>query len=441
MKNNNKVQNNKKTRFFHNLFYNNKYLAVFSFVAAFIVWIIVVMAFSPETTYKIEDVPVVINIENTTAEKLDLQAFTEQEYTVDVTIVGKRYSITQRDLSSDSIVVNANLNYVDSVGTHSLPLIATKSDVNADYEIVSLSTDEIEVFFDAYKEVQVDLKTEQIPEDLIPEGYYTEGSVLSSPNVTVCGAATQINKLDTDNIFAKVSDDIKDNYGPITETKHYTAVIDLVDNYGNKIDYIKLKDNTTVTITVPVMKKAEFATNVEFTNEPDNYLDFIESITITPETINICATADVVASMKNVTVGTIDFSEIKSGKNVFRFKKEDFSTNLTIFDDVDEVVVTVNVFEAFTKKFNVDSSRITISNEPENCKVSIPKSFSSLTGITLYGSQKALNDLAADDIRCVVDMTGYTGKTGRDEVTAKIVVKNQSCWAYGKYSIPIDVVA
>ena len=82
MKRNNQTKNG-KAPFFHKLFYNNRYLAVFSFIAAFITWIVVVMEFSPETTYKIQDVPVEINIENTTAEKLDLQPFTEKEYTVD----------------------------------------------------------------------------------------------------------------------------------------------------------------------------------------------------------------------------------------------------------------------------------------------------------------------------------------------------------------------
>ena len=109
MKRNNQTKTG-KIPFFHKLFYNNRYLAVFSFIAAFIIWIVVVMEFSPETTYKIQDVPVVITLENTTAEKLDLQPFTEKEYTVDVTVKGKRYSITQRDISPEDITVTANLN-------------------------------------------------------------------------------------------------------------------------------------------------------------------------------------------------------------------------------------------------------------------------------------------------------------------------------------------
>ena len=259
MKRNNQTKNG-KAPFFHKLFYNNRYLAVFSFIAAFITWIVVVMEFSPETTYKIQDVPVEINIENTTAEKLDLQPFTEKEYTIDVTVNGKRYSITQRDISPEDIKVTANLNYVDSVGAHTLRLIPAKNDPYADYEIVSLSSEEIEVYFDAYKEIQIDLKTEEIPQNLIPDGYYVEGPVLSSTTVTVCGAATQVNRIDKENIFAKVSDEDKDDTKVLNKTAYFNAVVDLVDNYGNKVNYVQLKDENPVVITVPVLKKAEFST-------------------------------------------------------------------------------------------------------------------------------------------------------------------------------------
>lgn len=429
-----------KPGFFHNLFYNNKYLAVFSFVAAFVVWIVVVMAFSPETTYKIEDVPVVINTENTTAEKLDLQPFTEQDYTVDVTVEGKRYSITQRDLSPQDITVTANLNYVDSVGAHFLQLVPTKNDQNADYEIVALSSEQIEVYFDAYKEVQIDLKTEEIPPEIIPEGYYSDGPVLSSTSVTVCGAATQINKLDKENIYAKVSREEKDSTKTLEKTAYFNAVIDLVDNYGNKINYIKLKDETPVVITVPLMKKAEFATNVEFSNTPENYTDFIEGIKISPDTLNIGAAEDVIASMENVVVGTIDFSKVKTGKNVFKFKKEEIAANLKIFDEIEEVTVTVNIFETTSKKVDIDKSRISFTNVPDNCTVSLVNNDSTIKGVVIYGAQASVETLNSDSVYAVVDMTGYNGKTGRDTVTAKVTVQNPNCWAYGTYQIPINVV-
>ncbi len=439
MKRNDQTKKGKKP-FFHNLFYNNRYLAIFSLLAAFIVWIVVVMEFSPETTYKIQDVPVVIDIENTTAEKLDLQPFTEKEYTVDVTVEGKRYSVTQKDISPEDIKVTANLNYVDSVGAHSLQLIATKNDPYADYEIVALSSEQVEVYFDAYKEIQVDLKTEEIPQNIIPDGYYVDGPVLSTTTVTVAGASTQINRIDKNNIYAKVSDEEKEDTKKLEKTAYFNAVIDIVDNYGNKVNYVSLKEETPVVITVPVLKKAEFATAVEFSNTPENYRDFIESIKITPETLNIGAQEDVVSAMENVSVGTIDFSDVKAGKNVFKFSKDDFSTNLKVFDEIEEVTVVVNIFEASKKVVDIDKSRVSFTNVPENCIVSLVDSYSLIESVTVFGGKDAISSLDADSVYAVVDMADYKGKTGRDTVLAKVTVQNANCWAYGSYEIPINVV-
>lgn len=429
-----------KAPFFHNLFYNNKYLAIFSLLSAFVIWIVVVMEFSPETTYKIQDVPVVIDVENTTAQRLDLQPFTEKEYTVDVTVEGKRYSVTQKDISPEDITVTANMNYVDSVGAHSLQLVATKNDPYADYEIVALSSEQVEVYFDAYKEIQVDLKTEEIPQDIIPDGYYVDGPVLSSNTITVCGASTQINRIDKDNIYAKVSDEDKEDTKKLEKTAYFNAVIDLVDNYGNKVNYVQLKDESPVVITVPVLKKAEFATAVEFSNTPENYRDFIESIKISPETLNIGAAEDVISEMENISVGTIDFTNVKSGKNVFKFKKDDFSTNLKVLEDLEEVTVVVNIFEASKKVVNIDKSNVSFTNVPENCIVSLVDSYSLIENVSVFGAKDAISLLDPDSVYAVVDMANYNGKTGRDTVVAKISVRSASCWVYGTYEIPVNVV-
>lgn len=435
-----KKNNQTKKPFFHNLFYNNKYLAFFSFITAFIIWIVVVMVFTPETTYKIEDVPVVIDLEDTTAQKLDLQAFTEKEYTVDVTVEGKRYSITQRDLSPDDITVTANISYVDSVGDHTLKLVANKNNRNADYEIVALSSEEIEVYFDAYKEIQVDLKVENLPEGIIPEGYYSDGAVLSSNSIVIGGAASQINRIDKENIYARINEDEIANHDTLTKTTHFSSEISLVDNYGNKVDYVEVKSSAPVVITVPVMKKAEFATEVEFTNTPDNYVDFISSVSITPETLNICATEDVISSLENVIVGAIDFSELKSGKNIFKFKKDDFSVNLKVFDDIEEVSVTVIIDDLETKRVNIDKSRISFTNVSDNCTVSFVDNESVISDVLLYGTADEIEKINSDSVYAIIDMSGYKGKTGRDEVKARISVNNSNCWAYGSYKLPINVV-
>ncbi|MBE6782751.1 MAG: hypothetical protein E7536_01910 [Ruminococcaceae bacterium] len=442
MKNNDTSVFNNKSGFgklIHNLFYNNKYLAIFSFVLAVVFWVIVVMEFSPETTYEIKDVPVAINVENSTAEKLDLLPFTDKEFKVDVTIKGKRYAINKNELSAEDVTVSANLNYVDSVGLHSLQLVAKKTDRASDFEIISLSNEEIEVYFDLYKEIEVELKTKALPENLIAEGYYSNGPIPSPKTIVIGGAATQIDLLDREGIYARIDPDELASTSAIKKTTHFNSKIDLVDSYGNIINFIEIKETAPVVITVPVMKKAEFATDVEFFDTPENYQDYINDISINPETLNVCAASDVVSSLESIIVGRIDFSELKEGKNIFTFSKEDFGANLTIFDQIDKATVVVDIQNVATKSVSINSSSINFIL-PENYTISLVEDFSTINDIVIYGPEEEIANLGAESVSATVNLIGYTGETGSDTVIVEINVNNEKCWAYGVYEIPIDVI-
>ena len=76
----------KKLGFINKIFYNNKYLFVFSIILAIIIWISVVMEFSPETTYVISDVPVKVSTSVTSAGIAGLKPFGTEDIKVDVAV-------------------------------------------------------------------------------------------------------------------------------------------------------------------------------------------------------------------------------------------------------------------------------------------------------------------------------------------------------------------
>ena len=441
MKNN--AQSKNKSVFdkgFHKLFYNNKYLAVFSFIAAIILWVVVVIEFSPETTYVIKDVPVLISTENTTAERLNFAAFTDKEFKVDVTIRGKRYAINKKELLPTDITVTANLNSVNSVGTHNLQLIAVKNDRTADFEIVSLSQEEISVFFDIYKEIEIDLKTKPLPSELIPEGYYSSGAVASPKSVLVGGPATEINKIDKENVYAKIDPEELEQKSVIEETTHFHSKIDLIDAYGNALKFVKIIDPSPM-LVVPVMKKAEFATGVEFSNTPDDYENrYITSCTIDPPTLNVYVTPDVISTLNEVTVGTIDFSQLKEGKNVLTFSKEEISANITVADEIDEITVTVEVANVASKTVNISKSQISFPGKPDNYQIKLVEGSSSIPGVTIYGSEEDISKVTSDSIYATVNLSNYDEGVGRKTVVVDISINNNNCWVYGVYELLIDVV-
>ena len=119
---------------FSSLIMNNKVIAVVSLILSFVIWMWIAIEKSPIETTVIKGVPVAFEMEGSVPEKLGLQIFGDKEFTVDITVSGKRFVL--QTLDSSKFNVTAQTNYVDSAGSKSLLL---KADSSADCDIISLS--------------------------------------------------------------------------------------------------------------------------------------------------------------------------------------------------------------------------------------------------------------------------------------------------------------
>ena len=106
----------KNSRKLSDLFYNNRFLLIFSVVAAVIIWVVVAVEFSPETTITVRNVPIRISSTGLIDSK-KLEAFGAENLTVDVTVVGKRYIVEDDSIINDLDAV-ANTASVTKSGTH-----------------------------------------------------------------------------------------------------------------------------------------------------------------------------------------------------------------------------------------------------------------------------------------------------------------------------------
>lgn len=115
---------------------SNKFLLGFSIVAAFVLWLWVSIEKSPVIENTIVSVPVQINLEESIPSQMGLRIFGNTNYTVDVTVSGKKFIVSS--LTADDIKVVAQTNYVDSAGNKTLTLKAT-NEGSKDFDIKSLS--------------------------------------------------------------------------------------------------------------------------------------------------------------------------------------------------------------------------------------------------------------------------------------------------------------
>ena len=134
----------KKKQRISDLFYDNRFLLVFSVVAAIAFWLVVVVEFGVEVEREIKGVPISVDYEKIKND-LGLEAFGQKDFTVDITVSGKKYIVEADDIIDD-FEVRANTSYVNSAGDNYLA-VSVESNSSL-YEIVEKSDDEIKVIFD-----------------------------------------------------------------------------------------------------------------------------------------------------------------------------------------------------------------------------------------------------------------------------------------------------
>lgn len=412
----------------HNLFYNDRFLMFFSVIAAFAIWVTISMTAGTEIEKTIDNVKVNVDLENSVPKQFDLTMFGDTEYTVSVTVRGKRYAVG--NLTADDIEVTAQTNYVDSAGKHTLSLKAVAKDEAADFEITSISQTYIEAYFDVYKEATYQLETDIIANQLIPDGYISEDPILSAKSVTICGPATEINKITK--VYARVNVD-----EPLTTTATINAEIVPVNEYSGTLRYLSVKDDAVVTITIPVLKVKELPVSVEFINAPKNYAASPLTTTVTPSTVTIAADEAYIDKLEKISVGTIDFADIGSLNNKFTFSASSIK-EVKFIDGTESFEVSVDASSMVSGNFKIDSSNINISNLSENVSVEIPSSFSQ--EVVLVGPSADIAALKSSDIVGTIDISSVQVAQGAMTFPIDISIKNNnSCWAYGDYKIVVNI--
>ena len=415
-----------------NILNNNRFLMVVSFLIAFGLWIWVAIDKSPEIQTVITNVPVKINLENSIPQQLGLQIFGKSEFTVDVTVTGKKYILS--NLKAEDIQVEANTNYVNSAGTKTLQLKVTPTDTSEEFDIASVSSTYIEVFFDTYKEVELSINGDIATElkSIIPDGCIMGDIVFSKNTVTVSGPTTEINRIT--GVFATAK---------IDEVLEKTTTVDpevkLITSDGSKLEYSKMSiDDAEITMTIPVLKVVSLPTVVEFKNAPSYFIENPLSYTVYPSTVEVAVPVDVIETTKHFVVDTIDFADISNSYNTFNIDVESINSFKIVDESIKRFRVRVNASEFESKTIAVPMSKITLKDNRNDFKVVLNENKD--IAVTVIGTPTSLEKITADNISIQVDTTDKSLTKDTNAISAKVLVNGESgCWAFGKYDIKVKV--
>ena len=428
------------------LFYNNKFLMVFSIVVAVILWATVKINYSADTTRTVSDLK--ISLANTVSQAEDIEAFFgSEDLLAEVEVSGKAYNINQHALTKDDIIVEATGTYVDTAGYKVLTLTAKLADTSTagDVSITKITPSSITVYFDRKTTgtFNVEAKLENDMNSLVSDEFTVGQPVPSMSTVEITGPATILNKLSK--VYFKAQ--IDEENLPLTATKEVAAEIAYQLDRASDSKYLTCSsindESNPATVTIPLYVSKEVGTSVKFDNQPAAYSEEMPKFTVYPSKVNVLYnTKD--EEIETLYVGTVDFSYVSNKVNYFEFPvNEKLGVNI-IDKTIAKFTVSLDMSSMSSVTFEKTPSKIVLLNQDENYNYIIDFEKSELDSIKVIGPRESLNKITTEDIQVEINVSSLDLANPNEQIVevSNISIasdKIDDCWIYGKYMAYITV--
>lgn len=414
----------KKSKFsLSKIFYNDKFVMLFSVVTALVLWVFVsINSTGSKRELSISNIPVEIEL-GESAKEAGLEVFEGKEATGSVRIRGNVLVVGVA--GAENIKATAKTASITAPGNYTLELVYEKIG-NLDFEIVAQSPQFLNVYVDRLREKSFTIDDGGIQRIIDPD-HYASTAELSLKEITVSGPETLMDNIS--NVVAECSFE-----GELTETQTQIARLVLYDKYGDIIqsDQLTMSANE-IEVTLPVYQRKEIKLKPDFSGKPGGF--DLARVSIDPESLEIAASGDVFKGFSTISLEQIAFSKINT-----RSRK---------LDDLEILIPTgcKNLSNTYRASLTIDMTGIdyktllvtnfSVLNLPAD-KISNVATQS--LEVEINGPSEELEKLTKEDLVAEIDMKGKENLTGHTEVPVTIRIKNASgCWAYGEYTANISI--
>ncbi len=426
---------------FSRLLHNDKLMMLVSLLLAIVIWALVV--FGPSNTQEqvISGVPISVTLNDYAAQTLNLQITDGANATATVRVSGLR-SVVSR-LSAADITITADTGNVIKEGTYTLPLRAVS---NGDYTIQSIvgpdgRNDTVTITCDMWREAFFPVSVEMPNLTVTDNQNYQIGTpvigagVLTDGQIALAGPRSDINRIDK--VVAVVA-----NEEAINETKVYSATLEARDANGSVIESITFAnaEDSTVSVTVPVLVYREVALTPTVVNAPSGYANNKQLVTVTPSKLELWGVpSEIDDYISSVTQKlTVDFDHLKQDGLTQTISLE-AGEAIRPVNGIETLTLKVNLSGVTTRTFEVSLSDKNFSaNElPQGVAVNVKQTKAT---VTLCGPARSLNSVKASSIRLTAQMSQATA--GLQTVNARVsVANNNNVWAvYENNSAGVEVL-
>ena len=263
-------------------------------------------------------------------------------------------------------------------------------------------------------------------EGRLAEGYTAESPVFEPNTISVTGPEAYLK----DVAYAWV------NFGVgQTASSTYTDEVpfSLMNSNGDVLSTEHLMPSEeTIVATLPILQIKDIPLSVE-TIEGAGATAANTIITIVPDRITLAGDSALLDGMNRIILSTVNLADFKSSfSETYTIP---FDNSLRNISGVTEAKVNIEIAGLSTETYSVRN--ISVVNTPEGMDAKI---VSESLDVVIRGTEEHLQELAAESIRAVADLSDYKDSTGPYMVPAKIYVDGSvDVGAIGSYQISVDL--
>lgn len=410
------------------IFKNDTAIIIYSVIISVLSWLIISINKYPSTYQTLKEVPVVVNIEGTSAEANNLQVVSFDVEKVKVRVMGQRTDIG--NLKASQLVANAVIENITEAGEYQLGFSIDMADGSkSNYMVDTVTPSYVTVDFDEYAVKEVDVYAET-PNISVMSGYYKDTPVCTPATVQVSGPKNQIDEITR--VVVNVDDTLKlDNY--------YTAYSSDFKLYGET----GIKDDKNITIEekefkidIPVYMKKELELTYKLQNVPSYFDEDSLEFELSPSSIIVTSPNKALIEQTSLHIGYLDLRELTPENNTFVFNIELPAGYQNLSGDT---IVTAKLKnDNLQQKTFANMGTISIINAPSQYDISLmTKSISPV----LIGPADVLDKLTEKDIVLEIDVSSILPLQAGEEYSVDVNVLipgYNNVWAKGTYMAVIQ---
>ena len=408
------------------LFEKRGFCIVLSLLLSVVLWAYVEYVENPDTTQQINNIPVeYVGGEELTENNL---LVTDKDLTtVNISFIGKRNMVSH--LSRSNLTVTVDLSEVldegGQAGVYQLSYVVNYPEGVTGVTVNDASADYVSITVEKLITKPVEVRTTFDGD--IADGFRAGDPVCSMKNVLVSGSQAIVSNVSYALAAITGSD--------LSDTVEQEVELILIDIDGNEVDREQLtlsEQTAVVTMEIEMIKEVTFSVNLV---EGVSATSRNTTINYSASGVTLAGDPEILSDVNQITLGTIDLTDFAvTSSYTFPVTIPNGTENLT---GVTTVTVTVEVVGQSIKRLS--AKNISYKQATEGYTVTI---VTQSLDILLRGPEASLEEVTADNIRIVADLSSIGNAVGTFTAPATVYVDGfPDLDPIGEYKVVVTIEA